>query len=124
MPTAVSIADPNDETELWTLFDKTGKLLGTVARTLPDAEAIVGYRGPTEAVILFDPKMNILSVRLLQSADTDEHVQAVIDDEAKTDTPTSDRELLKLIESLQDVLSKRAAELTAATENDNKTSSS
>ena len=50
--------------------------------------------------------------------------QAVIDDEAKTDTPTSDRELLKLIESLQDVLSKRAAELTAATENDNKTSSS
>ncbi|MEM6472712.1 MAG: FMN-binding protein [Planctomycetota bacterium] len=51
--------------------------LGTVARTLPEASAIVGYRGPTEAMIVTDANDHIVGVRLLQSDDTDEHVSAV-----------------------------------------------
>jgi NosR/NirI family transcriptional regulator, nitrous oxide reductase regulator len=62
------------------LLDSQNQLVGFVARTLPQAKDVVGYRGPTEAVIVFDPTLQIVSVRLLHSADTEEHVAAVRND--------------------------------------------
>lgn len=85
LPSVKLVLGPQDVTGLWTLFDETGKPLGTVARTLPAAALIVGYRGPTEASIIFDPEMKILAVRLLQSADTQDYVNAVVADEAYFD---------------------------------------
>ncbi len=82
LPSVDSIDGSPDANGLWTLFDETTKRVGRVARTLPIANGIVGYRGPTEASIIFDLELRIVSVRLLQSADTEEHVDAVIADDA------------------------------------------
>ncbi|QDT03298.1 Electron transport complex subunit RsxG [Rubripirellula lacrimiformis] len=75
----VTLGD-HDDHGLWALQDDAGNTLGSVARTLPTAQDVVGYRGPTEALILFDPDLVIVAVDVLNSADTTEHVAAVRDD--------------------------------------------
>lgn len=74
-------SDPNAD-GMWRLTNGAGDLVGLVARTLPSAEDVVGYRGPTEAAIIFDDQLRIVSVGLLNSADTEEHVQAVKDEQS------------------------------------------
>ncbi len=76
LPSAKSVG-PQDANGLWTVLDEAGKRIGRVARTLPVAAEIVGYRGPTESSIIFDLDLNIVAVWLLHSADTKEHVHAV-----------------------------------------------
>ncbi|WP_168566584.1 FMN-binding protein [Crateriforma spongiae] len=61
----------------WSIADSEGEALGYVARTMPDAQDVVGYRGPSEAVVVIDSQRRIVSVGLLESADTVEHVQVV-----------------------------------------------
>ncbi|MEM9826630.1 MAG: FMN-binding protein [Planctomycetota bacterium] len=51
--------------------------IGYAVRTLPEARDIVGYRGPTEALLVMDTRDRILGVRVLHSHDTDEHVAAI-----------------------------------------------
>ncbi|MGB7346922.1 MAG: FMN-binding protein [Pirellulaceae bacterium] len=67
-----------DGSGLWSVNDSQGQPLAKVARTLPIAKDVVGYRGPTEALIVFDQELNVDRVRLLSSADTVEHVDAVV----------------------------------------------
>ena len=71
-----------DANGMWRVVDGENGLVAFVARTLPAAQDVVGYRGPTEASIVFDPDLRIISVGLIDSADTQEHVDAVINDEA------------------------------------------
>lgn len=71
-----------DENGMWRLVDENQDLVGLVARTLPIAQDVIGYRGPTESLLLFSPELELTSVTLLQSADTEEHVTAVINDQA------------------------------------------
>ena len=73
--------DPQaDSNSMWRLLDAKNNVVGLVARTLPVADDVVGYRGPTESLILLDPDLNLTSVNLLGSADTQEHVDAVAKD--------------------------------------------
>lgn len=70
--------DPQaDASGMWRLMNETQTIVGLVARTLPTANNVIGYRGPTESLLLFDPELNLISVALLESADTQEHVAAV-----------------------------------------------
>lgn len=62
---------------LFELQDKAGDRVGWAARTLPAAQDIAGYRGPTEAVLVLDPKEVIVAVEVLSSYDTEEHVEEV-----------------------------------------------
>ena len=72
------VVGPRDPSSgLWRLEDVKGNTIGWVARTFPDAQHAIGYRGPTEASILLNNDLRVLSVRLLSSEDTDEHVEAV-----------------------------------------------
>lgn len=72
------VVGPRDPSSgLWRLEDVKGNTIGWVARTFPDAQHAIGYRGPTEASILLNHDLRVLSVRLLSSEDTDEHVEAV-----------------------------------------------
>lgn len=64
----------------WIVEDAVGESIAQVARTLPEASKVVGYRGPTEALIVLSNDLTIASVSVLQSADTREHVEAVIND--------------------------------------------
>ncbi|WDQ18488.1 FMN-binding protein [Rhodopirellula sp. P2] len=76
-PAADAVADIPDNNGCWTISDTNRVPLGSVARTLPEANAFVGYRGPTEALLLFDQQNIVRSVSVLQSHDTDEHIDAV-----------------------------------------------
>ena len=80
-PSAVGFDPKPDGSGLWTLRDASDEKIAKIARTLPIASDIVGYRGPTESVITFDDELNIQRVRLIYSADTQEHVAAVKEDE-------------------------------------------
>jgi len=66
---------------LFSVKDVNARCLGYVARTLPFTKDIVGYRGPSDLLLFFDPTMALSSVRLLKCYDTPEHVLAVKNDE-------------------------------------------
>lgn len=75
---SVSIDLEPDANGLYKLTSVSGATVGYAARTLPEAANVVGYSGPTEALVLFDRKAEtIIAVRLLGSEDTTEHVDAV-----------------------------------------------
>ena len=74
---ALSLDPQQDTNGMWRLVDENQETVGLVARTLPIANDVIGYRGPTESLLLFNPDLNLTSVTLLQSADTEEHVTAV-----------------------------------------------
>ena len=76
------VAEDVDAAGMWALMDSDGKQVGKLARTLPEAKAAIGYRGPSEASVVFDNALNIVSVRLVDSSDTQEHVDAVVKDNA------------------------------------------
>ena len=73
----LSIDAQPDANGMWRLVDDKETTVGLIARTLPLAKDVIGYRGPTESLILFDPELTLTSVTLLESADTEEHVAAV-----------------------------------------------
>ncbi|MCC9657402.1 FMN-binding protein [Rhodopirellula halodulae] len=76
-PAARTITETTDQRGRWAILDADRIPLGSVARTLPEANGSVGYHGPTEALLLFDQQDIVHSVAVLQSHDTDEHVDAV-----------------------------------------------
>ena len=80
VPPGCVVGVRDDSSGLWQLVDASGEVVGWVARTLPAATDVVGYRGPTEASIVLDPKLVIVSVGLVGSDDTKEHVAAVMED--------------------------------------------
>lgn len=77
LPSARSFDGFQDQSERWSIENETDTPIGTVVRTLPLANDVVGYRGPTEAAIIFDLDRKIAGVRLLQSSDTEDYVKAV-----------------------------------------------
>jgi NosR/NirI family nitrous oxide reductase transcriptional regulator len=77
----LQILPEQDAAGMWRVVDGEHNLVAFAARTLPAAREVVGYRGPTEASILLDKdSLKVLSVALLSSADTEEHVDAVVQD--------------------------------------------
>ena len=77
LPSAVTIDQTADASGMWTVRSVDGKPIAKAARTLPAASDIVGYRGPSEVLILIDRNLTIAKVALLGSDDTMEHVQAI-----------------------------------------------
>ncbi|TWU07533.1 FMN-binding protein [Stieleria varia] len=77
IPTAQSIDPQADASGLWSVRDEQGRMIGSVTRTLPIAESIVGYRGPSESLIALDTELHVIAVALIHSSDTSEHVEAV-----------------------------------------------
>lgn len=76
-PTAASLAAAGD----WlTVKDASGITLGAVAETAPGSDDIIGYSGPTNTLIAFDPAGAILGLRVLGSGDTPDHLAEVIGD--------------------------------------------
>ena len=62
------------------IVDANDHLLGHVIRTSPSADHIVGFSGPTDLVLIFDDQDQALSVKVLSSRDTRDHVQKILDD--------------------------------------------
>ena len=67
-----------------TIFDKANRMLGFVLHTRQESQAVVGYVGSTELAIVFGQGENesqaIRGILILESEDTEEHVQAIRED--------------------------------------------
>ena len=59
------------------VYSKDGKRLGRVIQTTPQSDEIYGFSGPTNSMVAFDAKGQILGVKILQSDDTKEHLAQV-----------------------------------------------
>ena len=77
---AVSLSDWDPAHGGQNVLDVSGKSIGHVIQTSPDADRIVGFSGPSNALIAFGPDQKIKGVTVLQSEDTREHTAYVIKD--------------------------------------------
>ncbi len=59
------------------VYDAGGAALGSVLRTSPQADLVIGYSGPNDALIALDAKGAVRGVRLLRSGDTPDHIAMV-----------------------------------------------
>lgn len=62
------------------VLDAAQKPLGFVTTTAPESDQIIGYSGPTTTLLAFDPKKNLIGLRVLKSHDTSDHLAEVIAD--------------------------------------------
>ena len=81
LPQAAAISDKSTLDRLWAISDGSGQTIAYAARTLPESADVIGYRGPSEALILIDKEFKLVAVDLIASEDTDEHVRAVVDNQ-------------------------------------------
>ncbi len=63
------------------VHDAEGELIGHVIQTSPEADRVIGFSGPTNTLVAFDPPGKILGITVLDSDDTREHLRQVIEDE-------------------------------------------
>lgn len=76
-----SAAEPHEaEDGTFTVRDAGGAVLGTAVRTSPEADALIGYQGPTEALVGITPDDAIVGFTLLGSFDTAEYVDTLSDE--------------------------------------------
>ena len=60
--------------------DDSGRVLGYVVRTLPDADKILGYCGITDTLVALSPEQRVLGFTIRWSEDTKTHVADVMAD--------------------------------------------
>ncbi|MDH3719476.1 MAG: FMN-binding protein, partial [Planctomycetota bacterium] len=73
-------ADPVHRS-LWQVRDGQGGRVGSVLRTSPAADNVVGYQGPTETLIGFGKDGRVVGISLVNSYDNEEYVTYVREDE-------------------------------------------
>ncbi len=57
-------------------------VLGYAATTMPAAADVVGYRGPSNVLLILNAQSSVIEAALLNSDDTPEHVAAILRDES------------------------------------------
>ena len=62
--------------------DAAGNRLGRLVTTSPDADAIIGYAGPSNVLVALDLEEKVVGTRILSSEDTPEHVDPLRRDPA------------------------------------------
>jgi len=62
------------------VFDSAGESLGVAITTSPEADAIVGYSGANNVLLLLDDRQRVVAAGLLHSGDTAEHAAQVVGD--------------------------------------------
>jgi NosR/NirI family transcriptional regulator, nitrous oxide reductase regulator len=65
----------------WDVLDSQGDPIGYVLQTSPQSDHILGFSGPTNVLVAFDPGDRILGVHILSSGDTRDHVRQVVRDD-------------------------------------------
>lgn len=77
-PTASSLGVPDPGTGAQSVLDGDGTVVGRVMQTLPEASSVIGYSGPSNVLIVMDPKNSVQGLRVLHSDDTPDHVAEVV----------------------------------------------
>jgi len=65
----------------WYVYDKNQEQIGSVLRTSPSADSIIGYQGPTDTLIGFDIHQQVLGIRLGKTYDNEEYVEYILKDD-------------------------------------------
>lgn len=76
-----TVRPPDDDSIYWQVRDESGQLIGRILRTSPASDNIVGYQGPTDTLIAFDPNGWITGVAPHHSYDNEPYVGWVREDE-------------------------------------------
>ena len=74
LPSAASIDDDPGPRGGAFIRDASGAQIGYVVRTSPHTDSIIGYRGWTDTLVVFDATLCVAGVRIRSSQDTREHV--------------------------------------------------
>jgi NosR/NirI family transcriptional regulator, nitrous oxide reductase regulator len=81
LPNAVAIYDArlSDGVQVLAIDDPSGQRIGFAVHTSPASDHIVGFSGPTDTLLVLDAELNLLAATVLDSQDTRDHVQRVLD---------------------------------------------
>ncbi|WP_206026134.1 FMN-binding protein [Roseimicrobium sp. ORNL1] len=75
VPEAATLTPVKDRAGILEVKDASGKVLAQVTRTSPASDAIVGYKGPADTLMVLDPTgEKLVSIRLRKSFDTKDYV--------------------------------------------------
>jgi NosR/NirI family nitrous oxide reductase transcriptional regulator len=81
-PEAAGIEADAGDPSVIRVTDSAGIPLGWALRTSPAADRVIGYQGPTDALVGFDPQGKVCGVAVLASYDNEPYVGYVRDDRA------------------------------------------
>ena len=70
----------SDGTSCWSVSDKAGALLGSVIRTSPAADNVIGFQGPTDTLLCFGEDKKMRGVLIGKSYDNEPYVGYVRED--------------------------------------------
>jgi len=62
--------------------DAEGRNLGRLLQTSPQSDTVVGFSGSTNVMVAFGPDEKVIGIKVLESGDTLEHLDAVLADES------------------------------------------
>ena len=71
---ATAIEQDKNHYSYWHLKNANQKIIGSVLQTSPTADGIIGYQGPTNTMIGFDPAGQVVGISLGESYDNEEYV--------------------------------------------------
>jgi Na+-translocating ferredoxin:NAD+ oxidoreductase RnfG subunit len=79
-PDAADVRRDSAYVPVWHVVDHTGEAAGTILRTAPAADNIIGYQGPTDTLIGFSPEGTVVGIALGASFDNEPYVGYVRDE--------------------------------------------
>ena len=68
------------------LLDAGGQRVGTILRTSPAGDEVIGFSGPTDLLVVCDQDLRVAGVEILASGDTRDHVTAIERDRSFLDS--------------------------------------
>jgi NosR/NirI family transcriptional regulator, nitrous oxide reductase regulator len=81
LPQAVAIRPSKRGLGLLDVLDATPKVIALACRTSPASDAVVGYKGPTDSLLILDPQgAKVIAFRVRKSYDTKDYVGYVTGD--------------------------------------------
>jgi NosR/NirI family nitrous oxide reductase transcriptional regulator len=78
---AAELVAQNGNPAVFDVVDASGQLLGSCLRTSPTADDEMGYQGPTDTLIVFDPGGKVLGIQVRKSYDNEPYVGYVRDED-------------------------------------------
>jgi len=77
LPTAHRLTPDSSAKAGLQVLNQSGTQIGYAVRTMPQSREIIGYSGPTDALIVLDSKLKVIGVAIRHSYDTPSHVEDV-----------------------------------------------
>jgi NosR/NirI family nitrous oxide reductase transcriptional regulator len=81
LPAAASFEPVADRPHLQRVLDAAGQAVGYASRTSPHADHLIGYQGPSDVLLVFDPAERFIGLGLRGTFDNAPYVKLMTDDE-------------------------------------------